>query len=284
MTAAGIRSMFGQLLAALERNPSVTDWIAAVATALTLVAAVGALILARGQIDEARRARALTADLDRARTQPYVVMFTEPSGATPVLIDLVVKNFGQSAATNVRIDLSPWPSRTKGGGQDDEEEVAMPEVIPILAPGQEWRTLWDNGLKRKKTDLPDKHVGTVSYEGLPNADGTISQLATPTVIDWSIYKSRRWVEVRTAHDSAKSLREIERVMSKWTEGNLGPLSVIVRDGNAKDLEDAAYMDERLKESEAVDAYHAQLLSDEMDGKSTISLGERPAPADDNENL
>lgn len=276
--------MFRELLAAIENDPSLTDWIGASAAALTFLAAVAALLFARQQIGEAKTARKLTADLELARSQPYVVMFTEPSAATQVIIDLVIKNFGQTAATNIHIDLSPWPRRTRGGGQDQEEDVAVPLVIPVLAPGQEWRTLWDNGLARRKTDLADRHEGVVTYEGVKLANGSNTGLSTPVVLDWSIYKTRRWVEVRSVHDAAKALREIQRTMSKWTESASGPLSVVTRDGDARDARDAADFDERMAEIDARDADHAELLDMESRGKTTIRVGDSSGAPDDNENL
>ncbi|MCJ0700617.1 hypothetical protein FRIG_05645 [Frigoribacterium faeni] len=276
--------MFRELLAAIDSNPSLTDWIGATATALTFVAAVVALLFARQQVGEAKTARKQTSDLEVARSQPYVVMYTEPSAAAQVLIDLVIKNFGQTAATNIHIDLSPWPRRTRGGGQDQEEDVAVPLVIPVLAPGQEWRTLWDNGLARRETGLADRHEGVVTYEGVRRADGSSTGLSTPIVLDWAIYKTRRWVEVRSVHDAAKALREIQRTVSKWSEGMQGPLSVVTRDGDARDARDTADFDERMAEIDARDADHADLLDMESSAKTTMRVRDSSRAPDDNENL
>ncbi len=106
-----------RLFAALEAGPSVTDWISAIATLLTAFIAIGALFYAAGQIKEAKAARQLASDLEVKRAQPYVVLYTEQSAATNLAIDLVIKNFGPTAATDVRVVLDPWPERA--GRSDD---------------------------------------------------------------------------------------------------------------------------------------------------------------------
>jgi hypothetical protein len=210
-------------------TPTLTDWIGAGAAILTLIVALVALRFAKNQIAEAQTARALTAELDEARTQPYVVMFTRPSKATEVIVDIVIRNFGQTAAYNVTVDLAPWPERTGRSSQEGAERIRFPENIPVLAPGQEWRTMWDSGLARKDSTLPERHVGTLTYQGIRK-----QQFESAVILDWGVYKTRQWVEVRTMHDAAKALREINSTMKKWNEGVRGSLSVYVRDGDARD--------------------------------------------------
>lgn len=206
--------------------PSVTDWIGAIASISTTLIAGGALIYAAIQVAEAKRSRGLTRELEVERAQPYVVAYTEPSAASQMIIDLVVKNYGPTAARDVKLSISPWPVRSDGS--EAGERVAVPEVIPILAPGQEWRTMWDSGLERQETSHPDRHEGMVTFVGLN--DFTLS---SPVILDWSIYKTRQWVEVRGIHDAAKALREINERTKKWHEVN-GGLRVMVRDGDKKD--------------------------------------------------
>ncbi len=205
---------------------SITDWISAVSTALTALVALFALFYARRQVKEARKSRELTRELEVERSQPYVVAFTEPSEATNLAIDLVIKNFGHTAARNVRISLDPWPMRS--GRDGDGAKVGLPEELSILAPGQEWRTSWDWGPDRQESSLPDKHVGEVMFDGLNGA-----HLSSPVILDLGIYKPREWIEVRGIHDAAQALRDIRSTMQKWSESPRG-LSVIVRDGAAKD--------------------------------------------------
>lgn len=210
-------------------SPTLTDWIGAGAAVATFLVALFALLFARRQILEAKAARAQAAALETERAQPYVVMYTEPSGATQLLIDLVIRNYGQTSATNVRIALDPWPQRSPDPGSAESEPVALPDVIPVLAPGQEWRTVWDSSKDRRDTDLPDRHTGQLTYEGIDHEPRT-----SDVVLDWSVYKTRRWVEVRSVHDAAQALRDIRSELKKWTEGARGGLAVFARDGDARD--------------------------------------------------
>lgn len=240
--------------AAQRSDPSSTDWIMAAASVLTFAVALAAALYARAQVSEGKQARKQAASLEVERSQPNVVMYTEPSSASQVLVDLVIKNYGLTAAFDVRTDLEPALERTgRAGGV--AEVVAVPEVIPFLAPGQEWRTLWDNGLARKDSGLPDRHEGFIRYRGIEGAERE-----SPVVLDWSIYKTRRWVELRTVHHAAKALEEIQRNQKKWNESIHGGLNVVVRSGHRADAETARYW----AEQETQDERHRALLDEERE--------------------
>lgn len=140
----------------------------------------------------------------------------------------------------MRIELRHTPKRSL-----DDAEVAIPEVIPILAPGQEWRSSWDNSRDRLESTLPDRHDGTVTFNGLED-----KQLTSPVVLDWSICKARRWIEVYGQHDAAKALRDIRTTLKKWAEGPQGGLAVFTRDGDARDERASAQHAEWLAASQA----------------------------------
>lgn len=92
--------------------PGLPDWIAAIAAAVTSLVAAFALLYARGQVKEAARGRQLTQDLDIERSQPYVVAFIERAASSEALVDLVIRNYGLTAARSVHIELDPWPERS----------------------------------------------------------------------------------------------------------------------------------------------------------------------------
>ena len=213
--------------ASKDGGPSVTDWISAIATALTFLIALVAAFFAKGQLDEASTARKQTKALEREKSQPYVVAYLEVNGASSHVLDLVVKNFGQTAGRNVRLSFSPALNRTKSDG--GTEDVTLPEVISFLAPGQEWRTIFDAMNERShRTDMPLTYDGVVTYEGL---DGEAQK--SDAVIDLHPYKARRYAEVHGTHHVAQALRGIRDNQKKWSELH-GGLKVYSRDGDAKD--------------------------------------------------
>jgi hypothetical protein len=172
------------------------------------------------QVREARRLR-------EEQAQPYVVVYMEPSAAAPQIIDIVVRNFGATVAHNVQIEVTPPLRRTVPSG---EEEVWLFDRLPVLVPGQEWRTLWDFAPSRASSDLPDRYEAVVSYE-----DSRGKRLPPLRyVLDWGTHSGRQMVVTYTLHDAAKALREINSKMSRWQERADGGLSVWVRDGDARD--------------------------------------------------
>ena len=246
-----------RLLVAPRTGQSVTDWIAAIAMAVTALIALSALWFAWRQVLEAKAARELMREIEVERAQPYVVVFTEESAATNLAIDLVIKNFGPTAAKNVRVEIDPWPERA--ARSDGGARVGIP-LFPVLAPGQEWRTSWVWAPDRKGSGLPDRHEGTVLFQGLRDAD-----LSSPIVLDLSIYATREWIEVRGIHDAAQALRDIRDNQKKWTEGLSGPLSVMVRDGAEKDArerERLAEMKRRRDEALRAQAQQQEALDQE----------------------
>jgi hypothetical protein len=206
-----------------DNSPNFTDWVSAISTFLTLVVAVGAGIVAWKQLGEASAAREQTKDLELEKSQPYVVMSMEES-VSPQFIDLVLRNYGPTAAYDVKVELDPWPKRTHDG-----KDVQLPEVIPVMAPGQEWRTHWDEGSARMDSDLPEKHVGKVTFLGVERA-----ALHSDAILDWSIYKSRIWTVMYGIHDLTQAVRTMRDTQKKWSENIHGGLKVFSRDGDAKD--------------------------------------------------
>lgn len=184
------------------------------------------------QLKEAGSAREQTRTLEREKSQPYVVAYLEENAVGPHLLDLVVKNFGQTAGRNIRLSFDPALNRTNDNG--GQELVVLPEVISFLAPGQEWRTVFDVATVRAhRDDLPMSYKGVVTYEGLEG-----DKQNSDVVIDLHPYKARIYTEVLGMHHAAKALREIRDTHKKWNESVHGGLKVYSRDGKAKDEEKA----------------------------------------------
>ena len=114
------------------------------AIAMWVAVAVGlaALLYAHRQL---KRNRALRLE----QMRPHVAMFMEPHASDWHLVELVVKNYGQTAAHNVSFSFENPPTvaqyENEHNGLVGIAELALPSEIPVLAPGQEWRTGWDCG-------------------------------------------------------------------------------------------------------------------------------------------
>lgn len=102
---------------------SAEQWTAAGTWATVIVALIAARIGLRG-VAESRKLRL-------AQAQPYVVAYMEQHPDDPKLIELVIRNFGTTAARSVEIKAKPKLRRTNGSG--GVEDLWMPDKIPFLA-------------------------------------------------------------------------------------------------------------------------------------------------------
>lgn len=213
-----------------------SEWEALGTWATAAVAATAALFALR-QVGAAREATAQAQQATIEASWPYVAVFMEPSAASNVLLDLVVRNYGKTAASDVRLKADA-PLRRTGDGAEGEQ-VLIPEVIPTLVPEQEWRTFWDSGFERFSSDLPSSHTVTVEYS---SSDGTSHRYEY--VLDWNTYLSQEFIDTKTAHHAAKSLDAIAATLKSWNESATGKLAVFVRDGDARDERRRAELERR----------------------------------------
>jgi hypothetical protein len=216
---------------AIVNSWSPEAWAAAAAW-VTAIVALAAGAIALGQLGEARRLR-------REQAQPYVVVFMESSPVEDRLIELVIKNFGTTAAHDVRVQIDPPPKRAV---TEDFPNVWLPELIPVLAPGQEWRTLWDSTVEHK-SGFPERHEAVVTFT---DSQGRALE-PLRSVLDWGAYKERMQVTLYSTHHAAKALRGIEKNTKGWQESMHGGLAVYVRDGDAKDERQREWAERRRAE-------------------------------------
>lgn len=130
-----------------------TDTWQAIGAMGTLAVAFAAAVFAYFQVREAAKTR-------RDQARPYVVAFLERSEHSNV--DLIIKNFGQTAARHIQLvwDRPVRSTFERGKG----EEMKLPDSLPLLAPGQEWRTVWDfNG--RRIDEAEPAHLLELSFRG-----------------------------------------------------------------------------------------------------------------------
>lgn len=194
---------------------SAEEW-QAVGTLGTLVVAIAAAVVALVQVRQAARLR-------REQARPYVVVYVERVAAT--ILDLVVKNFGTTAARDVRLS---WDRPPTIRWDKESEPLEAADRLPLLVPGQEWRTTWDlHG--HRIDDEEEPFVVTVA-----SRDSAGRRLPEETFdLDTRHFAHAMWWEKNGLHEIGDSLKKIERAVSQWTDGSDG-LKVWARDGDAKD--------------------------------------------------
>ncbi|MEO3760983.1 hypothetical protein ABGB19_22205 [Mycobacterium sp. B14F4] len=182
----------------------------ALAAWLAVLVGIIALIYAWRQY---RRAKQQTEEL----MQPNVAMFMEPAASDWHLVELVVKNFGRSPAYGIRFDFANPPTVAKYENVYDDRYVDivplnLPAEIPYLAPGQEWRIVWDSALDRRELGetIASRFDGAVTYYDKPGADKDKRggrRFKTSAVLDWSTLHPVERLELLTTHDLARQEKQ-----------------------------------------------------------------------------
>ncbi|TFV52090.1 MULTISPECIES: hypothetical protein [Geodermatophilaceae] len=228
--------------------------VAAFAALATVVVAIVAARYAKGQVDGLRKQLDVAGEqLEEARTlrreqaQPYVVVSAVTNRVSPHVSEVVIQNLGTTGARDVTISCSPPLVRTDqhGGAQ----EVQLPETIPFMAPGQEWRTFWDVGTERARDiyDLPDRYDVTVTYRDSLDVSHT-----TPSVLDWGVFRHRMWTTEKTVHHATKELEAIRTALQSLA-GPRRVQRVAVFDGPQLDRDAAEAEKESMRHLAELDA-------------------------------
>jgi hypothetical protein len=143
-------------------------------------------------------------------------MFMEPHAADWHVIELVVRNFGKTAAYDVSFTFPHPPTvaeyENATDGYADVVELQLPRQLPTLAPSQEWRTVWDSALDRAELGegIESRFPGTVTYydrietpRGWKFWQPHRRPLETKVVLDWASLPPVQRIELMTNHDLAK---------------------------------------------------------------------------------
>jgi hypothetical protein len=189
-------------------NVESSTWIAWAAWAAIALAIV-TLVFTNHQINRNRRVAA-------EQTRPHVGVLMEPHAADWHVIELVVKNFGQTAAYNIEFSFTNPPTvaeyENAADGYADVAQLQLPGELPILAPGQEWRLVWDSALDRAEigSGIESRFAGTVIYYDCPETprgwrfwERDRRALRTDVVLDWDALPPVQRIELMTTHDLAK---------------------------------------------------------------------------------
>ena len=189
-------------------NVESSTWLVWAAWAAILLGVV-ALVFTNRQIRLNRR-------LAAQQTRPHVAMFMEPHPVDWHVIEIVVRNFGQTAAYDIRFSFPTPPTvaeyENAADGYADVVELKLPGELPVLAPGQEWRMVWDSALDRAEigSGIESRFAGTVIYYDRPDRSrgwrfwqADRPALQTDVVLDWDALPPVQRIELMTTHDLAK---------------------------------------------------------------------------------
>jgi hypothetical protein len=184
-------------------------WLAIAAWAALLLGVVALVLVIR----QLRSARELRAD----ELKPHVVMYMEPHPTDWHVIELVVRNYGQTAAYDIRFDFTHPPTvaryEDRADGIPDIVELQLPTELPILAPGQEWRTVWDSAVDRNELagSIRSRFDGVVRFYDQPARAGRRSrhrkEHTSRVVLDWATLQPVQRLELMTSHDLARQERQ-----------------------------------------------------------------------------
>ncbi|GAA3322690.1 hypothetical protein GCM10017711_07500 [Paeniglutamicibacter sulfureus] len=225
------------------------------------------MFYARGQVSESKKARRQLDDIERKKSEPAVVAYMEPA-ASPFIQEIVIKNFGPTPAYDVKFVSDPAIQRTGDVNREEVDDVDIPAVIPFLAPGQEWRTIWDVSHERSKNKiLADRHEVEVTFKGLEDVE-----LRSRAILDWAPLKTKRFMDTLGVHDLAKAVKDMSTLQKKWSETPRG-LQVWVRSGDEKDAKrrDAALRFRAINETQREE------LKRSFEDTSTRDSQEEPPP-------
>jgi len=185
-----------------------SSWLAIAAWA-ALAFGIAVIVVVNRQLNKNRQ-------LKHAQVRPQVTMFMEPHASDWHLIELVVRNFGQTAAYNIEFSFNEHPTvaiyeDSDHDGTLDVTELHLPSELPILAPGQEWRTIWDSAISREQLggSIGSRFEGSVIYYDAPHSgEGRRfapkrREFESNATLDWKALQPVQRLELLTTHDLAK---------------------------------------------------------------------------------
>lgn len=180
------------------------EWTALAAWVAVAIAG-GTAVIALQQMFEARRLR-----IEQA--QPQVVAYLEQDPDIPDVIEIVIGNFGTTAARNVTVSTSVPVRMTAGRGDGAPEPVALPARFATLAPGQRWRTAWDFGsLRTKHAALSEESRVTFRFDYV-GVDG--KPVHNESDLDWAEIEARLWTQKQTIHHATGELTRIRKALER----------------------------------------------------------------------
>jgi hypothetical protein len=177
------------------------DWLTENAATVEALATVGLLLIATAaawialaQVNEARRLR-------REQAQPYVVAGMRSNPTSPMIMEIFLRNYGNTAAFDVRVEADP--PLTSQWDAEHTELVILFDALPTMAPGEEWATLWDSATTRWESSQPLRSTLTVSF-----VDTFGKKHVAEYVLDWDAHKHRQYVVKKGMHELATAAAKL----------------------------------------------------------------------------
>ncbi len=133
------------------------------------------------------------------QAKPKVVCYFEHNKTSTRSYDFVIKNYGHSAAFNVRLDFSPPLKRYRPSKFDPVKE----KTFKIMAPGYEWRTFWDSFPGAVESLMPDEFTANVSYDW----DNPQKHETCEVRFDIKSLMGKMWLGETTIGDSLQEIAE-----------------------------------------------------------------------------
>ncbi|CDO89536.1 hypothetical protein [Mycobacterium triplex] len=190
-------------------------WASWAAWATVIVAAVAAYLALR-QVYEAKATR-------ESAKQPHVIAFLDMNQKNWQWFDLVIKNFGPTTAYNIKVKLPSLkvvPYTTNQGV--DVSELYVPTDITTLAPGQEWRTIWDSAIDREehKPELVSQYVGRLEYS--ERVDSNSKRHTVQISLDTKMFRnSMRFSDEQPSNPIVGILSQIAATLSQYQNEHEG---------------------------------------------------------------
>jgi hypothetical protein len=154
-----------------------------------------------------RQARAARITREK-QAQPNVVAYAALNPEFSQYLEFVVTNYGQTPAYHVKLrfpvlTVTPYENLVTG---EHITELCIPDEIAVLAPGQEWRTLWDSAIERErhrnKNDgrdvLGSRFEGTVKFQ-----DSGGNSYTNRATLDWYSFR-HIWFRMNSDLSRARS--------------------------------------------------------------------------------
>jgi hypothetical protein len=154
-----------------------------------------------------RQVRAARITLER-QAQPNVVAYAALNPEFSQYLDFVVQNYGQTPAYHVTLKfpvltVTPYENPVTG---EQTTELCIPDEVAVLAPGQEWRTLWDSAIEREqhrsrnggRDVLGSRFEGTVKFR-----DSGGNRYTNRAILDWNSFHNI-WFRVNSQPSRERS--------------------------------------------------------------------------------